>query len=491
MQMGLLDGVAVVADTWWQANRAADKLKIKWDKGPHADHSSANYAKQAEELAKKDPVKVVRTDGDHKTAFANAATKVEAAYFYPIMSHSPLEPQNCTASVTEGKAEIWAPTQNPGAGRGLVAKTLGIPPEAVTIHVTRSGGGFGRRLASDFIIQSVMISKMVGAPVKLLWDRRQDLQHDMYRPAGFHNFSAGVDAQGKLVTFRDHFVTFGIGDKFNDSATFSPTEFPARFVPNLELAMSSMPFAQPTGPMRAPGSNGLAYAFQGFLDEVAFAAKQDPIKFQLDILGEPRSIPTPTGPFGPMPPFDTGRMRGVIEAVREKSGWDKSELRAMARHGSPDKGQPAGPRTGLGFGCYYCHLGYFAEVVKATVDAQGSVRVDKVWVVADVGSPIINPSGALNQVQGGVLDGLGQALGLAINIENGQATATNFHEFPLLRMYQAPPVEVHFLPTAFPPTGLGEPALPPVLPALANAVFAATGKRVRKLPIKGMDLKTA
>jgi isoquinoline 1-oxidoreductase subunit beta len=491
MQMGLLDGVAVVADTWWQANKAAGKLKIKWDKGPHADHSSVAYARQAEEIAKKEPVKVVRSDGDHKTAFANAATKVEAAYFYPIMSHSPLEPQNCTASVTNGKAEIWAPTQNPGAGRTLVAKTLGIPPEAVTIHVTRCGGGFGRRLASDFIVQSAMISKMAGAPVKLLWDRRQDLQHDMYRPAGFHNFSAGVDAQGKLVAFRDHFVTFGIGDKFNDSATFSPTEFPARFVPNIELAMSSMPFAQPTGPMRAPGSNGLAYAFQGFLDEVAFAAKQDPIKFQLDILGEPRSIPTPTGPFGPMPPYDTGRMRGVIDAVREKSGWDKSELRAMARHGSPDKGQPSGPRTGLGFGCYYCHLGYFAEVVKATVDEQGSVKVDKVWVVADVGSPIVNPSGALNQVQGGVLDGLGQALGLAINIENGQATATNFHEFPLLRMNQAPPVEVHFLPTAYPPTGLGEPALPPVLPALANAVFAATGKRVRKLPIKGVDLKSA
>jgi isoquinoline 1-oxidoreductase beta subunit len=369
-----------------------------------------------------------------------------------------------------------------------------------------------------------MISKMAGAPVKLLWDRRQDLQHDMYRPAGFHNFSAGVDAQGKLVTFRDHFVTFGIGDKFNDSATFSPTEFPARFVPNLELAMSSMPFAQPTGPMRAPGSNGLAYAFQGFLDEVAFAAGRDPIDFQLEILGESRSIPTPPGPFGPMPPYDTGRMRGVMEAVREKSGWGKSGLRAMARLGGAthgqgqgtDKGQgagkgdkamdagqgagrtgiamanlPAGPRTGLGFACYYCHLGYFAEVVKATVDEQGSVRVDKVWVVADVGSPIINPSGALNQVQGSVLDGLGQALGLAINIEDGQATATNFHEFPLLRMYQAPPVEVHFLPTAFPPTGLGEPALPPVLPALANAVFAATGKRVRKLPMKGADLKTA
>jgi isoquinoline 1-oxidoreductase beta subunit len=494
MQMGLLDGVAVVADTWWQANKAASKLKIKWDRGPHADHSSSNYARQAQELAKKEPVKVVRSDGDHKGTFASAATKVEASYFYPIMSHQPLEPQNCTASVKDGKVEIWAPTQNPGAGRTLVAKTLGIAPEAVTIHVTRCGGGFGRRLASDFIIQSVMISKQVGAPVKLLWDRRQDLQHDMYRPAGFHNFSAGVDAQGKLVTFRDHFVTFGIGDKFNDSATFSPNEFPARFVPNLELAMSSMPFAQPTGPMRAPGSNGLAYAFQGFFDEVAFAAKRDPLDFQLEILGEPRSIPTPAGPFGPMPPYDTGRMRGVIEAVRDKSGWAKSGLRALARHGGGNgaaaPSQPPGPRTGLGFACYYCHLGYFAEVVQARVDDQGSVRVDKVWVVADVGSPIINPSGALNQVQGSVLDGIGQALGLAINIEGGQVTATNFHEFPLLRMYQAPQVEVHFLPTAFPPTGLGEPALPPVLPALANAVFAATGKRVRKLPINAMDLKT-
>jgi isoquinoline 1-oxidoreductase subunit beta len=487
MQMGLLDGVAVVADTWWQANRAAQKLKIQWDKGSHADHSSASYARQAEELSTKDPVKVVRTDGDHKAALAGATTKVEAAYFYPFMSHQPLEPQNCTASFKDGKVEIWAPTQNPDAGRTLVAKTLGIAPEAVTIHVTRCGGGFGRRLASDFIVQTAVISKMAGAPVKLLWDRRQDLQHDMYRPAGFHHFSAGVDARGKLVTFRDHFVTFGIGDKFNDSATFSPTEFPARFVPNLELAMSSMPFSQPTGPMRAPGSNGLAYAFQGFLDEVAFASRQDPMKFQLDILGEPRAIATPPGKFGSMPPYDTGRLRGVIEAVREKSGWEKSGLHALARQGGGT--QPTGARTGMGFACYYCHLGYFAEVVKATVDEQGSVRVDKVWVVADVGSPIINPSGALNQVQGGVLDGVGQALGLAINIEGGQVTATNFHEFPLLRMSQAPQVEVHFLHTDFPPTGLGEPSLPPVLPALANAIFAATGKRVRKLPIKSADLR--
>jgi len=491
MEMGLVDGVAVIADTWWQANKAARKLQIKWDKGPHADHSSARYARQAEELSKQEPLKIVRSDGDHKKALAEAALRVEASYFYPVVSHSPLEPMNCTAAFRDGKVEIWAPTQNPGPGRALVAKALGIAPEAVTIHVTRCGGGFGRRLAGDFMVQSAAISKMAGAPVKLLWDRRQDLQHDMYRPAGYHHFSAGVDAHGKLVTLRDHFVTFGVGDKFNQSATFSATEYPARMIPNIELAMSSMPFAQATGPMRAPGSNGLAYAFQSFLDEVAFAARRDPIEFNLEILGEPRAIPTPPGPNGPLPPYDTGRMRGVVEAVREKSGWKQAGLHALARQGGHNGAASGAARTGMGFGCYYCHQGYFAEVVKATVDAQGAVKVNKIWVVADVGSPIVNPSGAVNQVQGGVLDGIGQALGLAINIENGQATATNFHEFPLLRMYQAAPVEVHFLATSFPPTGLGEPALPPVLPALVNAVFAATGQRVRKLPIKGSELKTA
>lgn len=492
MEMGLFDGVAVVADTWWQANKAARKLQIKWDKGRYGDHSSAGYARQAEELSQRDPAKVVRSDGNHQQAFAEAALKVEANYFYPFMSHSPLEPMNCTAAFRDGKVEIWAPTQNPGPGRALVAKALGIAPEAVTIHVTRCGGGFGRRLAGDYMVQSAVISKMAGTPVKLLWDRRQDLQHDMYRPAGYHHFSAGVDAHGKLITLRDHFVTFGVGEKFNASATFTAAEYPARMIPNIELAMSSMPFAQATGPMRAPGSNGLAYAFQGFLDEVAFAAKRDPIDFNLEILGEPRAIPTPPGPNGPLPPYDTGRMRGVIEAVRERSGWKQAGLHALARRGDANKVGAGGARTGMGFACYFCHQGYFAEVVKATVDAQGAVRVDKVWVAADVGSPIVNPSGALNQVQGGVLDGIGQALGLAIDIENGQATATNFHEFPLLRMYQAPTlVDVHFLPTTFPPTGLGEPALPPVLPALTNAIFAATGQRVRKLPIKAVELKTA
>ncbi len=446
---------------------------------------------QAEELSKQEPLKVVRSDGDHKQPFANAATRVEAIVLLSGHIAFALGADELHGGFPRRQGgDLGADTESRSRTR---PGCQGARHRARCCHHPRDTlrRRLGRRLAGDFMVQSAAIAKMAGAPVKLLWDRRQDLQHDMYRPAGYHHFSAGVDARGKLVTLRDHFVTFGVGDKFNQSATFSATEYPARLIPNIELAMSSMPFSQATGPMRAPGSNGLAYAFQSFLDEVAFAAKRDPVDFNLEILGEPRAIPTPAGPNGPLPPYDTGRMRSVIEAVREKSGWKQAGLHALARQGGHDGAGSAAARTGMGFACYYCHQGYFAEVVKATVDAQGAVKVDKIWVAADVGSPIVNPSGAVNQVQGAVLDGIGQALGLAINIENGQATATNFHEFPLLRMYQAAPVEVHFLPTNFPPTGLGEPALPPVLPALVNAVFAATGQRVRKLPIKGAELKTA
>jgi isoquinoline 1-oxidoreductase beta subunit len=325
------------------------------------------------------------------------------------------------------------------------------------------------------MVQAAMVSKLAGEPVKLLWNRKQDLQHDMYRPAGFHFLTAGLDADGKLVAFRDHLVTFGEGEKFADSGTISGTEFPARFVPNLEFGMSAMPLGTPTGPLRAPGSNGLAFALQGFLDEVAHAAKKDPLQFQLDLLGEPRVLPNPPGRLGPVPGYDTGRMRGVLELVAEKSGWGKHQF-------------PKG--TGMGVAAYYSHLGYFAEVVKATVDSLGAVHVDKLWIAADVGSQIINPSGALNQVQGAALDGLSVALGQAITIDRGHPVQTNFHELPLLRMNQAPPVEVHFRKTDNPPTGLGEPALPPVIPALVNAVFAATGKRLRKLPIDPAELRS-
>ena len=475
MSTSLTDGVAIVADHWWTANRALEKLEVVWDEGPRDKQNSEAFASTASLLFKQPPMKMVRKDGDFASYVAKAAKVVEAEYVYPFLAHAPLEPQNCTAHFKGGKVEIWAPTQNPVPGRTLVAKALGIPESDVTIHMIRCGGGFGRRLANDYMVEACAISKEIGEPVKLIWNRQHDMQHDMYRPAGFHQFKAGLDDKGALIAFRDHFATFGVGEIPAGSAGVNPSEFPARFVPHLELAISTMPLNTPTGPLRAPGSNGLAYAFQCFIDEVAYAAGKDPLQFQLDLLGEPRVVPAPPPPPGnnPPPPFDTGRMRGVLELVRDKSGWGQRKLKQG---------------TGMGVACYFSHLGYFAEVFQVTVADDGAVKVDKVWVAGDVGSHIINPAGALNQVQGSVIDGMGEAL-TQITFDKGRVMQTNFHEFTLPRMNQAPPIVVHFRTTDNAPTGLGEPALPPAVPALVNAIYAATGKRIRKLPINAADLR--
>ena len=459
---GLASGVAIVGSNWWLVNKAREVLKVQWDEGATADQSSLKFAAQAAQLSSQPPAVNVVSEGDVTEAFGAAHRTLEAAYSYPFLAHATLEPQNCTAHVRDGKVEIWAPTQNPDPGRKLVAKTLGLNEADISIHLIRCGGGFGRRLMNDYMVEAAWISKQAGAPVKLLWDRQDDVQHDFYRPAGFHFFKAGLDAGGKLKAFSDHFVTFGENGKAAPSADLSATEFPSRFVSALQLGMSFMPLGVPTGPLRAPRSNALAFAFQSFIDEIAHAARQDPLQYRIDLLGERRQVDT----------FDTGRMIDVLRLVREKSGWDKR----TPAHGS-----------GMGVAFYYSHSGYFAEVVHATVREATKITVDKVWVVGDVGSEIINPTGAENQVQGAALDGIGEALGQAITIENGRVVQSNFNDFPLLRITQAPPVEVHFLRTAHAPTGLGEPALPPVVPALCNALFAATGKRIRSLPI---DLKS-
>ena len=472
---GLLDGVAVVADSWWRANRARQQLQITWDEGDISGQNTADFARRAAELAKGAPATSVRKDGDPAGALSKAAKVVEASYTYPFLPHIPLEPQNCTASFVNGQVEIWAPTQNPAPGSKLDSSTLGIPESAIKINMIRCGGGFGRRLSNDYMVEAAWISKEVGAPVKLVWTREDDMRHDLYRPAGYHFFKAGLDATGKLVAMTDHFVTFSQDGQIANSANLEPTEFPARLVANLDYGVSMMPLRAPTGPLRAPRSNGLAFAFQSFLDELAHASGKDAVAFALDLLGEPRVLPDPPGPRA-TPGFHTGRMRGVIEMAAEKSGWGKTKL-------------PKG--TGMGLAYYYSHLGYFAEVVQATVLANGLVQLDKVWVVGDVGSQIINPLNAENQAQGAALDGLGAAIGQGLTIEKGKIVQGNFDTVLPLRMRQSPPVEVHFRITDFPPTGLGEPALPPSLPALGNAIFAATGQRVRSLPLKDMKLNAA
>ncbi len=470
--VGLMDGVAIVADRWHQANKALERLQVQWGDSPTASQSTRGFAEQAKVLARGAPQQLVRNDGNVERGFYGSAKVLEAAYTYPFLAHVPLEPMNCTAwAKPDGTIEIWTPTQNPGSARTLISKTLHIDPSKITVHMTRVGGAFGRRNYNDYSVEAAAISQRAGKPVKLLWNRRQDIQHDVYRPAGYHFFRGGLDAQGKLVAFADHFVTFGQGNKVASAAGVEDDQFPARFVPNLQLGMSLMQLGAPTGSLRNPGNNGLAFAFESFIDELAAAAGRDPLEFRLDMIGPPKVFPAPPARFGlRLPAYDTGRVRGVLQLVAEKSGW------SSARQQLP-------PRTGMGLAFCYSHLGYVAEVVKASVNERGIPRIHKVWVAVDVGRQIVNPAGAYNQAQGAVLDGLGVALHEALTIENGAVVNANFNTFSPIRMGEAPDVEVHFRITDNAVTGLGEPTLPPVLPALTNALFAATGKRIRSLPI--------
>ena len=442
-------------------------------------------------------------------ALTGAAKVVEAAYHYPFIAHAPLEPMNCTAHYKpDGTLELWAPSQTPQNGRVLAARTVGIDVSKVTSHITRSGGGFGRRLRNDYQAEAAWISKTVGAPVKLLWSREDDMRHDFLRPAGWHYLRGGLDASGKLVAWKNHFVTLCYDNdrqSYAEESEVPESDFPARFVPNFGIHTSLVPIAVATGPLRAPISNALSFVYQSFFDEMARAAGKDLITFGLEVLGEPRMV-TDKGRevlYADMeqvcPPgtvasdlcsyriseprtrtdvgggYHAGRMRGVLELVRDKSGWGRQ--------------MPSGSALGAAF--YFSHNGYFAEVAEVSVDADKRVKVHKVWIAADVGRQVVNPSSAINQAQGAALDGISELM-QEITIQSGRIVEGNFDRHPLLRMSQAPPqVEVHFRITDNNPTGLGEPALPPIAPAVCNAIFTITGTRVRDLPLSKQGFRWA
>ena len=473
----LLSGVAIVADNWWRAQKARQSLRVVWDEGDTQGQDSETFARRARTTGPLPGEERVYAHGDFAAAYANAAKTVEAAYDYPFLSHATLEPQNTTAHFKGDSVEIWSPAQWPRIGQNLVARTLGLAPDKVKINLIRCGGGFGRRLKNDYMIEAAWISKVVGAPVKLVWSREDDVRHDFYRTASFHHMKAGLDAAGKLVAYRNHTIGFNNAAGERAWGEFTDREFPVQVVDNVLCERTSLLLKMPTGSLRAPHSNGLAFINQCFIDELAHAAGKDPLEFQLALLGERRFLPVPpSGPFNfggsipTIPELHTGRMRDVLELVAEKSGWGRKDLPA---------------RTGLGIACYYCHYAYVAEVAQVRVANDGRPTVEKLWVAVDIGAHIVNPSRAEQVAAGGALDGIAHVIApnQRITLKNGRVEQSNFHDFTPLRIDQAPDVEVHFLRTDNQTTGLGEPTLPPAVPAVCNAIFAATGVRVRSLPV--------
>jgi isoquinoline 1-oxidoreductase beta subunit len=465
---GLRGGVVIVADTWWLAQKARQRLQVEWDEGPHANDSTATFNEQAEQLLAQAPQETVRTNGDTEAALNSAAKVLRARYSYPFLAHATLEPQNCVASYKDGRVEIWAPTQSPGAGRTRVARALDIPPDNITIHLQRCGGGFGRRLANDYMIEAAVISKRIGAPVKVLWSREDDIQHDFYRPGGYYSLAGGLDAQGRLIALRSHFAGFARRQNFNRISVPDGSKFPAGFVANYSLQTSRIPFNVPVGMLRAPADNSHVFVNQSFLDELAHAASRDSIEFQIEMLKNPLPGEGLGKPGQQAPDFLTTRMIHIIERVRDMSGW---ALR---------KKLPKG--TGLGFACAWSHSGYVAQVHRVSV-RKGEIVPEKVWIAVDIGRHIVNPLNAEHQVQGSIVDALSAAHGQQITFDKGRTAQSNFHDYTLLRNSNIPAIEIAFIKTEFSPTGLGEPAYPSTLPAYCNAIFAATGKRLRSLPV--------
>lgn len=468
---GLLPGVAIVADSTWAAFAARRQLKVTWDEGGVVEQSWDGFVAEARARAKEPGRQVLRRDGDVEAAFARAAKVVEAEYLHPFISHTNLEPQNSTAHFHDGVMEVWAPTQNPAAGVDLISRTLRIPRDKIVLHIMRSGGGFGRRLFAEPVIEAAAVAQRVSAPVQLVWSREDDMRHDLYRPGGIHFLKGAIDADGRVVAWKNNFFTFGNDGRPGSGGGLSGEEFPGRWVPNFLAEQTVFDTGWPMGPWRAPGSCVFGWVMQSFVDELAHAAGRDPLQFRLDLLGDRGQMPG-SGRSGA---YNVSRMRNVLKLAAGKSGWGR---RSFA------------PGQGAGIAFHYSHRGYFAEVAEVTVSKEGQLKVDRVVVAGDVGAQIVNLSGAEHQVEGSIVDGLGALMFQELNIERGRVAQTNFHEYPMIRMPDAPTrIETHFLRTDNPTTGLGEPALPPLAPAVCNAIFAATGNRVRQMPLSRVDLR--
>ena len=476
-----LCGVAVVADHTWAALEGRKALKVEWEPGSHGAYDSAEYRQGLEATATK-AGKIVREEGDVKAALEGAHKRIRASYYVPHLSQAPMEPPCAVADVKEGRCEIWAPTQNPAATRATVAQALGVEPDAITIHVTLLGGGFGRKSKPDFIAEAALLSREMKAPVKVQWTRTDDIRHGYFHAVSTQSVEAGVDEAGKPVAWHHRTVFPTIGATFNaDNKTPSSGE--------LGLGLLDIPFAVPNlcleagdaeahlriGWMRSVANIYHAFAVSSFADELAAAAGRDPKDYLLELIGEPRKIDLKArgvdyGNYGePFEryPLDTGRLRNVVEIAAKKAGWKMK--------------RPAG--RALGIAAHRSFLSYVAVVAEVSVTADGKLTVHDITCAADCGT-FVNRDRVVAQMEGGVIYGLSLALYSNITAKNGAVEQSNFHNYKVARMHQVPHrIGVHLVESTELPAGAGEPGTPPVAPALANAIFAATGRRYRELPL--------
>jgi isoquinoline 1-oxidoreductase beta subunit len=468
-------GVAVVADNTWAAMQGREALGIEWDRGAHAGETTATLWAKFRELADK-PGKVIRSEGDAAAALKDAPKKLEAVYELPFLAHATMEPMNCTADVRADRVEVWAPTQGPQWIQGAVAAVTGLEPANVTVHTTLMGGGFGRRYQADFGVEAAQVSKAVGAPVMVVWTREDDMQHDFYRPASYHRLAAAVGGKGEPLAWSHRMTSTSIASfweppehgKPEESEVGGASNLPYAF-PHLQMEYAPAPTGVPVAWWRSVEHSITGFVVESFLDEVAAAAGADPLAFRLELLAEPRHVADPVSPDSP--PLDTERFKAVLKLAAEKAGW----------------GKPLAKGRGRGIACAYSFQTYVAETAEVTVARDGRVKVDRVVCAVDCGTPI-NPDGIKAQMESGVVYALSAVLKGEITIRDGAVQEGNFNDYDVLRIDEMPVVETYIVPSTEPPTGTGEPGVPPLAAAVANAIFAATGKRLRRLPIRSAEL---
>jgi isoquinoline 1-oxidoreductase subunit beta len=483
-----LGGVAVIADNTWAAFKGRKSLKIEWDESPHAMYNSAAYRKTLEATSRQ-PGKVARNVGDVDAEFARAEKSggkiIEAEFYAPHLAHASMEPPVAVAEYRDGKVTAWAPTQNPQAVQETIAGVLGIKKEDVTCHVPLLGGGFGRKSKPDQVAEAAVLSKKLGKPVKVVWSREDDIHFDFFHSVAAMYMKAAVGADGKPTAWLQRTVYPPINSTFDASATYADDEMGLGWnnlpfdIPNHRAENGPADYHVRIGWLRSVANVYHAFAIHSFADELAHAAHKDPVEYLLELIGPARIVPLEykeeEAEDKAKYPLDTARLRRVVEIAAERSGWGK-------------KSTKLGKGRALGIAAHRSFLTYVATVVEVEVDARGQVHIPNVWTAVDAGT-VVSPDNVRNQFEGAASFGTSLALFSEITATNGAIDQANFNNYLLTRMNRAPKhVDVHIVESEAPPAGVGEPGVPPFAPALCNAVFAATGKRARELPLSKMKL---